>query len=431
MRYLLCIAFISAISFLKAQTIYVKGKIKDAETGVALCAATVKFAKGNATLSDKNGMYFIKLSGTGTHTLSFSMIGYKTVSKNIVSVNDTVIMDINLTQSLYQLPSIDVTAKAKADTVFGTWKFSVADFEFYEDKLVLLTFKKNLKKAIVMLTDASQKILSSFELPDEAQKLFKDYMGHINIVCENHVYRIKIKDDVISLASLPVKDFNSQIVPCIDTIEQKIYFSNYSKDYPEFTYYAYNPTEKSLQPIKTITDTEQLDEYNMEYYFLKPNEQLYARKLASEYNVDKHRIAAIMSGITSSIFYTPLYAPMFILNDTICVFDHYSNAILKYNKQNQLLDSVNISYHHPKSWREWKHQIIVDSENNKAYALYQKNGFYYLKHINLKTGQISGSYKLSNQYVDKIKIKNDEVYYVYHPFESTQEHFIYKEAIRN
>jgi hypothetical protein len=169
----------------------------------------------------------------------------------------------------------------------------------------------------------------------------------------------------------------------------------------------------------------------MEYYFLKPKEKLYARKLAAEYNVDKHRIAAIMSGVTSSIFYTPLYAPLFIMNDTIRVFDHYSNAILSYNKRYELLDSVPIDYHHPKSWREWKHELIVDEDNFKVYALYEKNGFYYLKHIDTRSGKIIGSFKLLNRYVEHIRVKDDYVYYVYRPFESLQEQFVYKELIRN
>jgi hypothetical protein len=334
-------------------------------------------------------------------------------------------------QKRIDLNTVVITAERKADTVFGTWKFSVADYEFYGDKMVLLTYTKSLAHPRVLLVDESQNVLSGYDLPDEARKLYKDYMGYINVICRENVFRIKISNNIIGLASLPVDEFNAKITPCIDTIEGDIYFSNYSKDYPEFTYYAFNTADSSVHPFKTVTDQEQLQEYNMEYYFLKPKEKLYARKLAAEYSVDKHRVAAIMSGVTSSIFYTPLYAPLFIVNDTVLVFDHYNNAILFYNKKHEQLDSVSIDYHHPKNWREWKREIIVDRENHKAYALYQKNGFYSLKQIDLKTGRIIGSFKLLNQYVEHIRIMGDYVYYVYRPFESLQEQFVYKELIRN
>jgi hypothetical protein len=338
---------------------------------------------------------------------------------------------VTLSQKKVDLNTVEVTSKRQADTVFGTWKFSVADYEFYGDKLVLLTFTKNMKMSGVKLADHSQKILSSFDIPDESVDLYKDYMGFINVICKENVYRIKINNDQIGLASLPPDQFRDRIMPCVDTLEHDIYFSDYSKDYPEFTYYAYSKVDSVVHPFKTVTNVELLRDYNMEYYFMKPKEKVLARNLAEHYKVDFHRVAVIMTGLTSSIFYEPLYAPLFIINDTVVVFDHYSNSILSYSKKHELLDSVSITYNHPKNWREWKHEIIVDKDNHKVYAKYQKNGFYYLKQIDRKTGKIIGDFKLLNQYVEHIKIKNDYVYYIYRPFESLQEQFVYKELIKN
>ncbi|MGZ4034344.1 MAG: hypothetical protein ACXVPU_05510 [Bacteroidia bacterium] len=334
-------------------------------------------------------------------------------------------------QKTVDLKTVSVTSGRAVDTVFGTWKFSVADYEFMGDKLMLLTFKKNLSKASLKLTDETQKIISSFDLPDEAEKLYKDYQGYTNVICTNHIYRITIKDDIIHLASLPVEDYRNFIMPCIDTIGKDVFFSNFQKDYPQFTYYAYNSESKKLRPFKTVCDQELMEGYNMEYYFLKGKDQLYAMRIADQYKIDFHRVAANMTGLTSSMYYTPLYAPLFVINDTVCVFDHYSNAILKYDQKQQLLDSVHIDYNHPKNWRDWKHEVIVDKVTNEVYALYERGGFYYLKNIDMKTGKIKGSFKLTNQYVDKIKVQNGFVYYVYRPFESLQEKFVYKELISN
>jgi hypothetical protein len=334
-------------------------------------------------------------------------------------------------QKVFDLNTVTVSSGRTVDTVFGTWKFSVADYEFVDDKLILLTFKRNLSKAVVMLADASQKILSSFELPDEADRLYKDYLGYINVICTNHIYRITLKDDVIHLGSLPMEDYQNFIMPCIDTLGKDIFFSNFQKDYPQFTYYAYNTESKKLNPFKVVCDQELMEGYNMEFYFLKSKDQLYAKRIAEQYNIDFHRVAANMTGLTTSLFYTPLYAPLFVIHDTVCVFDHYSNAILKYDKKQKLLDSVHIDYNHPKKWKDWKRQMIIDKETNEVYAIYERGGFSYLKNIDLKTGQIKGSFKLTNQYVDKIKVKNGYVYYVYRPFESLQEKFVYKELISN
>lgn len=334
-------------------------------------------------------------------------------------------------QKTIQLNEVPVFAERKVDTVFGTWKFSVADYEFYQDKLILLAFGKDMTQSKVVLVDKDQKVLSYFDLPEESRELFKDYQGNVNVICGNHSYKIKIIDDVIILRSLAIEDFNAYIKPCIDTIGKELYFSNFVPDYPEFSYFAFNTADSSLNEFKTVTDQELMRDYNMEYYFLKSKEKLQVRRLAEEFKIDKHRIAAHMRGLTGSMFYAPLYAPLFVVHDTVLVFDHYNNAILKYNKRQERIDSISINYHHPKNWKEWKRKIIMDSENHKAYALFQKGGFYYLKQIDLKTGNTLGTFKLSNEYVEKIRIKNDYVYYVYRPFESLQEQFVYKELIRN
>ena len=226
------------------------------------------------------------------------------------------------------LKEVTISANRIVDTVFGTWKYSVADFEFLDDKLIVLTYGRSLEKASVRLVDASRKVISSFELPDEAQKLYKDYMGYINVMCADHIYRIIIKDDVIHLGSLPVEDYRKFIMPCVDSLDQSVYFSNYQRDYPDFTYYAYNSSEKMISPVKRVCDTEVLHGYNMEYYFLKPKERVYARKLADFYGVDKHVIGAAMRGLTSSMYYTPLYSPLFVIKDTVCIFDLYLFSIL-------------------------------------------------------------------------------------------------------
>ena len=115
-------------------------------------------------------------------------------------------------QTTYTLKEVPVSGQRIVDTVFGTWKYSVADYEFIKDKMLILTFKKSLEKPTIRLIDANKKVLSSFELPDEAQKFYKDYMGYINVMCVNHVYRITIEGNVIHLISLPLDDYKFLVI---------------------------------------------------------------------------------------------------------------------------------------------------------------------------------------------------------------------------
>jgi hypothetical protein len=57
------------------------------------------------------------------------------------------------------------------------------------------------------------------------------------------------------------------------------------------------------------------------------------------------------------------------------------------------------------------------------------NGFSYLGLIDISTGKISNKVKLAFKYVDKIRVNNNFVYYVYRPYESTQKKYLYKEQL--
>jgi len=225
--------------------------------------------------------------------------------------------------------------------------------------------------------------------------------------------------------------FEYKIKPIKDTAFGNYYYSNQHPDYPKFSYLYFKSTQPDSQKVlSTVVNAPLLDLYNFEYYYLNPKARLAVRKMEAESKVDKHIIAATMSGFTRSLFYEPLFAPMFILKDTICVFDHYADKIFHYNSNNELIDSVSIMYHHPKSWRNWKRKLYIDKTANKIYAMFKNGAFVSLKRINYQTGKMEGVHKFVNMSAEKIKIKDGYAYYIYRPFESTQEKFLYRESIR-
>ena len=111
------------------------------------------------------------------------------------------------------------------------------------------------------------------------------------------------------------------------------------------------------------------------------------------------------------------------------IFDHYSNYLYKFDNEFKKTDSIPINYHKGKSKKNWEQPILKDKEENKLYALYLKNGFYYMKYINLSNGEVKIAFKLNYRYIENVKVKNGFVYYIYRPFESTQKKYLYREVI--
>jgi CarboxypepD_reg-like domain len=427
--------FFPSALFCQQGSVYLNGIVTEKFSGQSLPNVSVKL--NNSTIgarTDNKGKFNLSLPKLTHFTLVIYALGFKKEIREVECnpEQDTININIRLITDSFALETVTIKANLQPDTVLSSPHYSIADFNFYGNNFILLTFRKNLEKASIRYREESGKEVDAVEIPSEAgeaKEIISDYMGYSNLLCKNKIYRIIIQHEKIFLAELNVKDFNSLVKPVIDTVDESIYFSNYSSDFPLFSYFNYNRKDSIDTNFVTIENKELMDLYRHEYYFLKPNEKLMARQIAQEYNIDKHRAAALMTGFTQSMFYTPLYAPLFVIGDTLHVFDHYKNYLFRFNKNGIKIDSVEIRYHHLKKWKEWKNRLIKDNTEESVYALFSKDGHQYLKRINTLSGKEDGTYKIMHYSAEKIKIRDNYLYYVYRPFESTQEKFLYREKI--
>lgn len=425
------------LSSLKAQqSITVYGNVSDQNFHKSLSYVTVHVQNSNyGTTTSNNGNFALVLPAKKHISVLFKLLGYKSLVREIdlADGQDSVFLSVQMTPSFIKIDTVSIYSSFKPDTLVGSPKYSIYDFDFYEDKYILLTAQKSLEKAELKLADASGKIITTYAVPKEggeAKEFYHDYMGYTNLICKNYIYRINMYHDRFVLIALSIEDVNSFIKPILDTIHGKIIFSDYWKDYPLFNYYSFNEKDSIKQRIHTVEDEELMHAYNFGYYSLMPKEKLAARRLAMELKTDKHIVASLMSGFTKSMFYEPLFAPLYIIKDTICVFDHYKDKLYHLNKNGIKIDSVSINYNHPKNWKEWKNKMLKDDIENLIYAVYEKNGHKYIKRISTQTGKEQGKYSLQFHSADKLKIHDGYAYYIYRPFESTQEKYFYREFIK-
>lgn len=434
-KFNIVIFFCLASLIAKSQSIVtLYGRVVESNSHEAISNVSIKILNSNyGTPTKKDGTFRISIPRKKHYSVLITRVGFDKIVReiNVDEKQDSV--NVSASLSVVSIDTISVFASLKPDTLVGSPNYSVYDFDFYEDKYVLLTAEKSLAKAELKLADGFGKIITTYAVPKEggeAKEFYKDYMGFTNLVCKHKIYRISLYHDRFVLMALEITDVNTFIKPIVDTINGKLLFTDYWKDYPLFNYYSFNEKDSTQKLIHTIEDPELMHAYNFEYYSLPPKLKLEARKLADELNTDKRVTAALMTGFTNSLFYKPLYAPLYVITDTITVFDHYKDLLFHIDRNGHKLDSIKITYNHPKNWKEWKHKLLKDDIENTVFALYEKNGHKYLKQINTVNGKELGKYTLQFHSADKLKIHNGYVYYIYRPFESTQQKFFYRELIK-
>ncbi|MEN9700049.1 MAG: hypothetical protein RLZZ301_1247 [Bacteroidota bacterium] len=343
---------------------------------------------------------------------------------------DTVQAEILLKRErIQEIKEITVSAVSKPDTVFESKIYSVADFELLEnDQLLLLTYDKQLQKGAQLQLFDTEKVCAAKELPEQANYLVRDYQGNVHVVCQAHVWGVRVDSASLELGEIPKDYFFKYIAPIIDTNALKVYFSNYNAYYPAFDYYIFNRSDSSYKTILQIKDDFMMELYRSEIKWVDVRTKLWAKNKAQEIGLDAEVIIGAKF-FTQSLYYKEVYAPMFQRNDSIFIFDYPKDLLRIYNANGLLLTEVPIHHHYQAKETGFQRQLIQDRKTGGIYAVYQREGSCFLGLVNCQTGAVSAQYKLGFRYVDKIRVHNNQAYYIYRPFESTQKKFLYKERI--
>ena len=380
------------------------------------------------SLSIKNPIQTIK-------SLNFSHPIYQNFKKDISFLvqnneEDTLRIGIFL-QSIKQkeLKEIRLSAPGKADTVHSSDKLSILDFEIVKDgKLIMIMYPKSRENAYELVYANDQEVLSQITSKFPVRKLIRDYRGNVHAIGEEMVHGIQIKDSTMQTAQVPLTYYIKYLAPLIDTTISKVYVSNFNSVYPAFEYYAMDKQDSTYRLVTNVKDDLMMSLYRSEYKWMDVRTKLWAKNKELETGVD----AEIWVGanfFTQSIYWEEVYAPLFERNDSVFVVNYPKDLLEIFDADGKIIRSIPIFHHYQRTKTGFKRKLIQDYATGAIYAVYEKAGISYLGHLNVETGEINEKVKLNFKYIDQIKVYNNEVYYIYRPFESTQKRFLYKERL--
>ena len=304
------------------------------------------------------------------------------------------------------------------------------DYSFLpENRLLLLTYEKTLEKqAKLLLADSDREIISTYTVPHEAIYLYTDYDANNYVVCEANIYKINIRNDEIHLLPIELDDFYGFHHRVIDTIGSKYYYSNYNELYPAVKFYVTQRNDTAHTELYEVKDDFMMELYRAQYKYVSGRDKLWAYRKEQATGIDKE-IWIGANSFTHDILYKPVYAPLFIINDTVLIFDQYKNKILKFDEFNDSVGEYFMNYHQAPKGEKWEQPIIKDKLEELIYAIYNGGGYTYVRQLKYRTGIIGKTTKLKFRFIENIKIENGYVYYIYRPFETSQKRFLYREKL--
>ncbi len=434
---LLAFVLFPILAFGQDQKIIIKGKIKDEMGDIIPFPLRVNQIKKpeNFVRSDKQGNFTFRYSYTGDqkdgimiHSAWFQDLSIAITKKQMRRVvKDTLYIEAVLQYITLEGPTITLTTAP--DTAFSHPLLSVQDFEFYNGRYVLLTFEKNLARGTEILLATNDSIISRMPVPGDAVRLFKDYQERIYVICKEKVLLCSFRNDNVAMSETDYDEFYKTTWMILDTLKGKYYYSNRNDLYPAYEYFAQNFGEEEPTKLHYVEDELIMDLYRAEYKYADGQEKLWAARKEMETGVDKE-IWMGAKYFTHSLYYKVPYAPLFVKEDTVLVFDHYKDMMFKFDVENHKVDSLPIYYHKATKPSKWHQPLIGDESTEDIYGLFMRQGHYHLKRIDQETGRPSLAFRIYYKFVDSIKIDDGYVYYIYRPYESAQERYIYRERIK-
>ncbi|MFM9985061.1 MAG: carboxypeptidase-like regulatory domain-containing protein [Flavobacteriales bacterium] len=437
------IALCSALVIIAQGGQQISGKVLDAQSGLPVFGGYISIpgTTYGATTNEK-GFYTIKnVALQDTFTLIVRHVAYATIARSGYKFSGKSLkIDFNLEPSTFELPGL--TISAAPDTVWGSKELNVADFAFTPEGILLLTYEKeerwkrqeDVKKTLfsgcnLIHVDAQGKELVRALAPSPSLGFYLNYYNEIFLQCHNEVYFVKSETEAIHLQAFPKEDFKTYIEPVVDTIGSTVYFSNYNASYPAFEYMAFNMADSSYHTLRYLIDEELMQRFRAQYRDLSPRDKLEAFRTELETGIDKEVVSAYMTGFPSTPFFQPLNIPLIIAKDTLLIFDHVHDKLIRYNNFDEPLDSALISYHRTRGGMKWGGSVIRDDVTGKIFTWFEKNGIIHISRIDPTNGKAEHMASLSYKYAEKLKIHNGKAYYIYRPFESSQNRFLYSEKL--
>lgn len=440
------VCLVCMLSSLEAVSQYVLiGAVSDRYLQQPIAGVKVAHNAGNAlAITDSDGLFQFETSRKSI-TLRFSHVAYKdtTVQIRFSDKSDTLLLHLTMVYETYNLPAAEIGESPAPETVFGSTVSHVADFCFLDDYLLLLGYSRedrwksqNESKITryhgcrLFLQDSLGVVVDSLTVSDEITGLETAFDGTPFLITEKDAYEVYHREGRLGTSIHELSFYADRIKPLIDSIQGYYLLSDYAPDYPAFSVYSFEPGDTAYIRLRTISDKLQMELMRSEYKYLPTRQKLDAYRLELKTGIDKEIIASWMSGFSQSLYAESLYAPVIVLNDTICIFDHYSDQLARYlPHSNRSLDSIRFGFHEKKSNLKYRRKLIPNDEKTEVYAVFERSGFLYLRQYHLDTGDLAEPRRLSFRYPARVKIRKGYAYYLYRPFESDQKYFLYREQL--
>jgi len=419
----------------------VEGVVFEKETETPLAGAHVLIdGTSYGTISGPEGSFRLSTT-TFPITLKVTHIGFDDRFFSVTEELKDQMLMLGMNFSAEMLEGVTITDK-KAELIFKDESYSVLDFEFHENGLMLLIFRNRLKRSeLVLLSTMNDTLALLTELPGKASSLHHDCLDNIHYVSADTAYQIQFTGTALNLIYPTDNDIFLPVAHAFKAYyKDNYYFSLMRMENQVIEYIRFDSISNEYIPFKVVNDSKKLkilkenpghhsllggfrnDDMTFALLLMGASEsmrsQIDARKMSREVSIEAHYL--------KTIIYTPVYAPLFKSNDQMIIFNHPESQIEFLTPYGELEATTPIDYHQKKDWEK---MILKDEIQDKYYTVFIHSNRASLHSVDINTGLLGSANSLYYPCVKKILVRNGYAYFTYRQPGSIDKTMLYRQKL--
>ncbi|PBQ32301.1 hypothetical protein CNR22_11145 [Sphingobacteriaceae bacterium] len=355
-----------------------------------------------------------------TKSFTFYKIGYypKTVSVEDLALTDSVF----LKEKSVTLSEVTITTGV-LETIVKDKKYYVDDYLVLPNKdFLLITSVINIEAFEVSYYKKDKGITCKKRFTnEEGEYLFTDCFKNIHLVTKNFSRQIVFTSDSSFdfLHRYTRAKFDSTLANCVLKVDTQLIFKIYPPpvkvELPNFSYMQ-NATHLTYMKVyKKKRDyfyTLAFNERLMEMYKNEVSDKLHSRQNISLVGgrgqcaeADESQIEYFFRKVAK-----PIYAPVFLVKDTVIIFNFEEGVIVFLNKEGKLLNEVKLKDKEISTFHDF--EILYDPTKIKFYFKTKEFDKSVLSSIDIYSGSVKEKIHLEKIFAKNIQVLNDKLYYL-------------------
>ncbi|MCB9171068.1 MAG: hypothetical protein H6594_12040 [Flavobacteriales bacterium] len=406
---------------LLAQGTLLRGVVHDRSAGRPVPAVHVIPVGGRGgTTTDERGYFELKVKEGRSVRLAFHHISYIELD-TLVRPQDGPVR-VMLRPRVVELPAVDVE-RPGPEVVYRPPVRHVADHLPTREGIWVLAYdhprfvtrpenvgNKPLRDVRLLLLDPDLGIRASIVLPGEVVRLHPSRDDGVFVEGIEVAFHVRSRNGQLQVDPFPLDSLFHAVLPWTDSIPGRLLGNDRVPDFPAFHHFAMDPYDGSREPICSVEDAHTMALFRSQYKYMSGHDKVVAMRLGQALGVDKQVVAGYMTGFPGDIYFHCPEAPLFVVHDTLCVFDRSIGTVRRFTLGLQDAGSAPLDACETKGWRV---SYLQDPVSRNVYVHLSRNGRSIVRPVNISDGRPGAVTEVPQPFVSKVRIRDGAMYYLY------------------